>query len=170
MKWFFYRGHLTGALTLRPPNNEPRDIPTLTKSPQNFCPLWQCTTVTLQPSENFFTVTFWPKVDGLFVHLKKWTVCHSVTFHPTVILANPWLWHFIHFWFWFLLGFLPLKRLHHDISGIWRDCSIRFSDPCRTVAWDVWQLKGLWHKIRVHCHKCPINRTPPPHGSAGLVP
>jgi hypothetical protein len=51
----------------------------------------------------FSTVTFRLKVDGLSVHL-KWTVCHTVTFRPTVILANPWLWHFVHFGFWFFLS------------------------------------------------------------------
>jgi hypothetical protein len=60
-------------------------------------------------------------VDGLFVHPKKWTVCHTVTFQPTLILANPWLWHFVHFGFWFLL-----------------------SIPCQSYSW-FWQMTTLWH-------------------------
>ncbi len=124
-----------GALTLHPSTNWPRN--TSTSRPRNFLStvtIYFCDTSTLW---QFSTVTFWPKVDGLFVHPKKSMVCHSVTFQPTVILANPWLRHFVHFGFWFMLGFLPLKRLSHKVSGIWRDCSTRFSDPCRTIAHDV---------------------------------
>ncbi len=86
------------------------DIPTL----------WRFSTATLRPCDNFLlwhfdhvtffycdiptlwqfsTVTFHLKVDGLSVHTKKWMVCHTVTFQPTVILANPWLWHIVHFRF-----------------------------------------------------------------------
>jgi hypothetical protein len=50
----------------------------------------------------FSTVTFCLKVGRLSVHPKKWTFCHTVTFRPTVILATPWLWHFVHFRCWFL--------------------------------------------------------------------
>ncbi len=93
--------------------------------------LWQFSTVTLRPCDFFYcdiptlwhfdTVTFRLKVDGLFVHPKKWTVCHTVTFWPTVILANPSLWHFVHFWFWFF-------------SSI----------PCLSYSW-FWQMTFLWH-------------------------
>ncbi len=69
----------------------------------------------------FSTVTFHLKVDGLFVHPKKWTFCHTVTFRPTVILANPWLWHFVHFGF----PFLP---------------SIPCPSCCR-----FWQMTISWH-------------------------
>jgi hypothetical protein len=69
----------------------------------------------------FSTETLRLKVDGLSIHPKKWTVCHTVTFWPTVILANPWLWHFVHFGFWFL----P-------------------SITCRSCSW-FWQMMILWH-------------------------
>ncbi len=43
-----------GALTLHPPTNRPRDIPTHTICPPNiFCPLWQFSTATLRPSDIF---------------------------------------------------------------------------------------------------------------------
>ncbi len=45
-------------------------------------------------------------MDGLSIHPKKWTVCHTVIFRPTVILANQWLWHFFHFGFWFFYWYL----------------------------------------------------------------
>ena len=36
----------------------------------------------------FTTVTFRLKVDGLFVHLEKWTVCYSVTLRPPVFFVQ----------------------------------------------------------------------------------
>ncbi len=104
--------------------------------------LWQFSTATLRPCDilllwhsnsvtffycdiptlwQFSTVTFRLKVDGLSVHPKKWTFCHTVTFQPTVILANPWLWHFVHFGFPFLL-----------------------SIPCPSCR-RFWQMKISWH-------------------------
>jgi hypothetical protein len=61
----------------------------------------------------------------MFVHLKKWTVGHCVTFQHTVILSSPWLWHFVLFWFWLLLRFFALKR----------DSSMRFLSFEGTVTW-----------------------------------
>ncbi len=94
-------------------------------------PLWQFTTVTLRPcdifllwhsdSVTFSTVTFRLKVDRLSIHPKKWTFCHTVTFRPTVILANPWLRHFVHFGF-------PFLR----------------SIPCPSCRW-FWQMTISWH-------------------------
>ncbi len=55
------------------------------------------------------------------VHPKKWEVCHTVTFRPTVILANPWLWHFVHFGFWFFPAI-----------------------PCQSCSWFL-QMTILWH-------------------------
>ncbi len=84
----------------------------------NTSTMWHFSTVTFRLCDNFLlwlldhvkffycdiptlwqfsTVTFHLKMDRLSVHPKKWTVCHTVTFWPTVILPNPWLWHFVHF-------------------------------------------------------------------------
>jgi hypothetical protein len=82
--------------------------------------MWHFSSVTFQLWK-FSTVTFCLKVDGLSIHPKKWTVCHTVTFWPYVILANPWLCHFVHFGFWFFL-----------------------SIPCRSCSW-FWQMTFLWH-------------------------
>ncbi len=68
----------------------------------------------------FSTVTFRLKVDGLSVHPKMWTFCHTVN-SDTVILSNPWLWHFVHFGFWFF----P-------------------SIPCPSCIW-FWQMTISWH-------------------------
>jgi hypothetical protein len=157
---FIRLSRITGALTLRPPTNWPCNRPTHMKRQQNFL-----STVTIYHYDTFYC-DIRPKVYGLFVHPKKWTVRHSMTFWTTVILANTWLWHFVHFWFWFLLGLLPLKILYHEISGIWTDWSIRFSDPLRTAAQDVQQFKGLERTVT----NVPPDRTPPTHGSARLVP
>jgi hypothetical protein len=115
-----------------------------------FCPLWQFSTVTLRRCDIFpqwhsdsvtifyCNILTYSKVDGLFVHPKKKQFTQydilthgnfgqpmAVTFCPLRILI-------------FSVGFLPLRRLYHKISGILRHCSMRFSsDHCRTVARDV---------------------------------
>ncbi len=120
--------------------SRPWDVPTLlelgfscdvtSRPTQNihkiFRPLWQ-----------FSTVTFQPKVGRIVCPPQKWIVCHSVTLRPAVILANPWLWPFAPFWFWFLLCFLPFKRLAWNLR-LFRDYSTRFSDPGRILVRDVW--------------------------------
>jgi hypothetical protein len=105
--------------------------------------MWHFSTVTFQLCDNFLlwhfdhvtffycdiptlwqfsTVTFCLKVDRLSVHPKKWTFCHTVTFQPTVILANPWLWHFVHFGFWFLPSIpCPSCRWFWQMTISW-DC------------------------------------------------
>jgi hypothetical protein len=122
-----------GALTLRQAQTDHVTFRPSWSFYKTFRPLWQFTTVTLQPCGNFLLWHSDPKWTGCS-STNKWMDCHSVTLPPTVILANPWLWHFVLFLFWFLLHFLPLKRLLLEIAGIWRDWSTRFSDPCRAVA------------------------------------
>ncbi len=135
------RALIYGALTLRLPTNRPRDLPTHNIRPQNilstvtifYCDtltMWHFSTVTFRLCDifllwhsdwQFSTVTFRLKVEGMFVHPKKWTACHTVTLWPTVILANPWLWHFVHFRFWFF----PLI-------------------PCQSYSW-FWRMTISWH-------------------------
>jgi hypothetical protein len=118
------------------------NIPTLTIFYCNTSTMWHFATVTFRLCDNlllwhfdhvtffycdiptlwqFSTVTFRLKVDWLSIYPKKWMFCHTVTFWPTVILANPWLWHFVHFGF----PFLP---------------SIPFPSCCR-----FWQMMISWH-------------------------
>ncbi len=59
--------------------------------------MWHFATVTFWLCDNFLLWHSVSKWTGLSVHPKKWTFCNTVTFRPTVILANPWLWHFVHF-------------------------------------------------------------------------
>ncbi len=97
------------------------DIPTL----------WQFSTVTLGLCDIFLlwhsdSVTIFycdiPSQSGQIVRPpQKVDVCHTVTFRPTVILANPWLWHFVHFGF----PFLP-------------------SIPCQSCR-RIWQMMISWH-------------------------
>ncbi len=105
--------------TIRPPNI----LSTVTIFYCETSTMWHFSTVTFWLCDNFLlwhldhvtffycdiltlwqfsTVTFRLKVEGLSVHPKKWTFCHTVPFRPTVILVNPWLWHFVHFGFPFL--------------------------------------------------------------------
>jgi hypothetical protein len=107
--------------------------------------MWHFSTVTLRLCDNFLlwhfdhvtffycdiptlwqfsTVTFCLKVDGLSLHPKKWTVCHTVTFRPTAILANPWLWHFVHFGFWFFLS-IPCPSWFWQMEISWH-CPFNF--------------------------------------------
>jgi hypothetical protein len=58
-----------------------------------------------------------PKVDGWFVRVKKWSVCHSVKTSTLCNFGHPWLEHFVPFWFWVLLWW----NFHH-----YRDSSMIF--------------------------------------------
>jgi hypothetical protein len=117
-------------VTLHPPTNRPRDIPTNNIRSQNILSsvtIFYCDTSTMW---HFSTVTFRLCDNFLLWHSdSKWTDCSStpksrrivtLTFRPTVILANPWLWHFVHFGFWFL----PLI-------------------PCQSYSW-FWQMTLSW--------------------------
>jgi hypothetical protein len=95
-------------LTLRPPTNWPRDIPTHTIYPLNILPLWQLTTVTLRPSNillqwqmgpvTFYYCDIWSPiwyVQVTNVHPpKSWTSCNCIRMSTFLF---PGLWQDVHF-------------------------------------------------------------------------
>jgi hypothetical protein len=142
----------TGTLTLRPPTKRPHDIPTHTICPPNilstvtifYCDtatMWHFATVTFRLCDNFLLWHSVSKWTGLSVHPKKWMFCHTVTFRPTVILANPWLWHFVHF------GLIQVKKGGRPITVTKR--------PTFRGGVDVSYLdvsNGWWNVAVVKCH------------------
>jgi hypothetical protein len=108
-----------------PPAIRPHDIPTHTKRPQSLSStvtIYHCNTSTLC---HLFIVTSRPKVDGQFVHLKKWMVCHSVTLCPAV--------------------FCPIKAsmssyMRHTLALYLKvDVLSHVRGPLLVVFWFVWQ-------------------------------
>jgi hypothetical protein len=140
MTWGWGR---VSALTLHPPTNWTCDISTCTKHLQIllsiFVTISYCDTLTLWHFLLWHSDPKW--MDCL--SNKKMDFCHSVTFQSTVILYWPTQGCDIlsnsdfDFCFFFFKETFPWDFWHL------RDCSTKFSDTCRTVAWDVRQLKGL---------------------------
>ncbi len=66
----------TDHVTLSPAQNIPESLAMVT--------IYFCDKLSLG---HFSTVLLWPKLDGLFVHLNKWTICQSVS-HPPLFLPS----------------------------------------------------------------------------------
>jgi hypothetical protein len=120
--------------------------------------MWHFSTVTFQLCDNFIlwhfdhvtflycdiptlwqfsTFTFHLKVDGLSVHPKSGqfvTLWHS---DSLIFLSNPWLWHFVHFGFWFFLA-IPFQ----SCSWFWQMTILWLWQM--TILW-LWQMTILWH-------------------------
>ncbi len=128
----------TRVLTLRSPTNRPCDTQTHMKHPQHFLStvtIYYCDTSTLWW---FSTVTFWPKVDKLFVHQKNGRFVTVWHFNPPKFLPTHGCDILSTSDFDILLGFLTLKSLAFE-GTVARGFPtlVGCSTICKgTVAWD----------------------------------